>query len=93
MVVVSFIVLLELLVIAFGYTAKAFYLFVWWWMNDFILGRLMAPTWIDDFLASTYWSLAHSSSFKHGWSFADIFVWWPNLGMPTPNHLKWIPTR
>jgi hypothetical protein len=90
-VVVSFILMLELLVIAFGYIVKGCYLFVWWWMHDFVLGRRLAPDFVNAFFARTYASLAATAPINAlatasavatsaSWTYQDIFVWWPNIG-------------
>lgn len=79
-VVVSFILLLELLVIALGYIVKGFYVVVWWWMNDFVIGRLIAPAFVDEFFSGIYHSLIDSSAFGHSWTVNDVFALWPNLG-------------
>jgi len=85
-VVVSFIALLELFVVLFGYVAKIFYLIVWWWINSFFMGRLLAPNCVDAFFESMYPALFNSSAISGSasstWSLHDIFVWWPNLGTP-----------
>lgn len=83
-VVVSFILMLELLVILFGYVVKGCYLFVWWWMHDFPVGRLLAPGFVNAFFARTYATLAATadaatSSSSSSWTYRDIFVWWPNI--------------
>jgi hypothetical protein len=83
-VVVSFILMLELLVILFGYVVKGCYLFVWWWMHDFPVGRLLAPGFVNAFFARTYATLAATAdaatSSSSSWTYRDIFVWWPNIG-------------
>ncbi len=87
-VVVSFFFALELLVIAFGYLVKLFYLFVFWWEENVSVGRILLPHFASLFLENVYLSLQEdcsdgdcggSSGSISGFRSSEIFVWWPDI--------------